>query len=56
MKPIDRRMFLAGSAAAALVTGLELPATAAQAPHPAPAALERLDSFNTVVDFRCAPV
>ncbi len=56
MKPIDRRTFLAGSAAVALVTGLERPAAAAvQATHPAPAAGERAESFNAVVDFRYAP-
>jgi hypothetical protein len=56
MKPIDRRTFIAGSAAAALVSGLEPPtAAAAQATHRAPPADERAGSFNAVVDFRYAP-
>ena len=55
MKPIDRRTFLAGSAAAALVTGLELPTAAAQAAKPAAAASERAGAFNAAVDFRYAP-
>jgi hypothetical protein len=54
MKPIDRRTFLTGSAAAALVAGLELPA-AAQSAQPAPATGEHAGTFNSVVDFRYAP-
>lgn len=55
MKPIDRRTFLAGSAAAALVTGLDLPAASPQTAQPAAAAGERASSANAVVDFRYAP-
>ncbi|HEY6447631.1 MAG TPA: hypothetical protein VIY53_14310 [Acidobacteriaceae bacterium] len=56
MKAFDRRTFLTGSAAAALVTGLERPASAAhQGRHPAPVATDQADSFNAVVDFRYAP-
>jgi hypothetical protein len=55
MKPIDRRTFLTGSAAAALVSGLDIPAAAAQAAKTAPDAGGREAAFNTVVDFRYAP-
>ena len=55
MKPIDRRTFLTGSAAAALVSGLELPTVAAQAAKAAAPTGERAGSFNTEVDFRYAP-
>lgn len=54
MKAIDRRTFLTGSAAAAFVAGLELPASAStrEALPPPP---ETAASFNTTVDFRYAP-
>jgi hypothetical protein len=55
MKPIDRRTFLTGSAAAALAAGLDIPVAAAQAPKIASAAGEHEGSFNAVVDFRYAP-
>ncbi len=55
MKPIDRRTFLTSSAATALVTGLDLPAAAAEATRAVPATPERPDTFNTIVDFRYAP-
>ena len=55
MKPIDRRTFLAGGAAAALLTGLDAPAArpatdvhnSADGPQP--------EASSATVDFRYAP-
>jgi hypothetical protein len=55
MKPVDRRTFLAGGAAAALLSGLEYPAAASQADAATRSAGERRDSFDAAVDFRYAP-
>jgi hypothetical protein len=57
MKPIDRRAFLAGGAAAALFRGVDLPAAqAGEAPMQEPGrGNESQTAFNTTVDFRFAP-
>jgi hypothetical protein len=56
MKPIDRRSFLAGSAAAALVTGLEAPARASiHAPEPRTPPPESGKPAGASIDFRYAP-
>ncbi|MGC2635630.1 MAG: hypothetical protein WA294_00525 [Acidobacteriaceae bacterium] len=55
MKPIDRRTFLTSSAAAALITGLEMPASTAQVAKTALVVDEQSDLFNTAIDFRYAP-
>jgi hypothetical protein len=57
MKPIDRRTFLAGGAAAALLTNLDMPAAQA-GEEPAQEPDRRKESqtaFNATVDFRYAP-
>ncbi|HEX4008023.1 MAG TPA: hypothetical protein VHX60_17755 [Acidobacteriaceae bacterium] len=57
MKPIDRRTFLSGSAAAALLTGLETAAARAANSEPADpvATSNATGGFNAAVDFRYAP-
>ncbi|MGD0479956.1 MAG: hypothetical protein ABSA42_07285 [Terracidiphilus sp.] len=57
MKPIDRRTFLAGGAAAALLTGVDTPtAHAGEKPEQEPAPKsESQTAFNAEVDFRFAP-
>jgi len=55
MKAIDRRTFLAGSAATVLVTGLELPPAKVSAQNASPAVAEQAGAFNAGVDFRYAP-
>ena len=57
MKPIDRRAFLAGGAAAALLTGVDMP-TAHAGEKPEQETSRRNESqaaFNSIVDFRFAP-
>jgi hypothetical protein len=57
MKPIDRRSFLAGGAAAALLSGVEMPAVqAGNAPKQETAPKNQAQSaFNPTVDFRFSP-
>ncbi|MFY9852738.1 MAG: hypothetical protein WAK26_02530, partial [Terracidiphilus sp.] len=57
MKPIDRRTFLAGSAAAALFTSVDMPAAgASEKLKPESGHINVLQSaFNATVDFRFAP-
>jgi hypothetical protein len=57
MKPIDRRTFLAGGAAAALFTGVDMPAAhAGEKPEQEPGRRnESKNAFNAEVDFRFAP-
>ena len=57
MKPIDRRSFLAGGAAAALLTGVEMPAAQAGEGPKQETALKNQShtDFNATVDFRFAP-
>ncbi len=57
MKPIDRRTFLAGGAAAALIRGVDMPAAqAGEKPEQEPGRRNKLqDAFNSEVDFRFAP-
>jgi hypothetical protein len=57
MKPVDRRTFLAGGAAAALLTSLDAPparAAAGAQPESGPAA-ESSDAPHAAIDFRYAP-
>ncbi|MGB6693677.1 MAG: hypothetical protein WBE56_05800 [Terracidiphilus sp.] len=57
MKPIDRRSFLAGGAAAALLTGVAMPAARAgvETKQNSAGKNESQTDFNTAVDFRFAP-
>jgi hypothetical protein len=57
MKPIDRRSFLAGGAAAALLTSVDMPAaTGSNGPAQESARRDEPQSnFNATVDFRFAP-
>jgi hypothetical protein len=57
MKPIDRRAFLAGGAAAAILTGVDMPAAHAggELEQEPGRRNESQTAFNTEVDFRFAP-